>query len=101
MAESDRRLRSAQAWGELVKQQKTSGLSVPAFCRREGISPWTFYDWRSRLRKARPQRTESPPVPVRQAPGFIDLGALGACAAQHWEVRLDLGGGIVLHLVRG
>jgi len=38
---------------------------------------------------------------VRQAPGFIDLGALGAPAAQRWEVRLDLGGGIILHLVRG
>jgi transposase-like protein len=27
-----------------------SGLSVQAFCRREGINAWTFYGWRSRLR---------------------------------------------------
>ena len=101
MAENGRRQRSAQEWGEIIEQQKASGLSVPAFCRREGLSAWTFYGWRSRLRKARSGRTESAPVPVRQAPGFIDLGALGAPAAQRWEVRLDLGGGIILHLVRG
>lgn len=41
MAENGRQRRSVQAWGKLLKQQRASGLSVPAFCRREGISAWT------------------------------------------------------------
>jgi len=100
MAESVRQGRGAQAWGELVKRQRASGLSVSAFCRREGINAWTFYGWRSRLRSAQSRQLESRPVPAEGA-SFIDLGALGSPAAQRWEVRLDLGEGIVLHLVRG
>jgi transposase-like protein len=30
----------------VVLSQRSSGLSVAAFCRREGISPATFYRWR-------------------------------------------------------
>lgn len=101
MAESDRQRRNAQTWGELVKQQKASGLSVPAFCRREGISAWTLYGWRSRLRSGQVRRPESRPAPAKEATSFIDLGALRAPATERWEIRLDLGGGTVLHLVRG
>jgi len=101
MTESGRQRRSARAWGEIVKQQKASGLSVQAFCRREGISAWTLYGWRSRLRAGRPRQTESQAGPAREAASFIDLGALRAPGAQRWEIRLDLGDGIVLHLVRG
>jgi putative transposase len=101
MAENGRQRRNAQTWGELVKQQEASGLSVPAFCRREGISAWTLYGWRSRLRSGQPRRPESRPAPAKEATSFIDLGALRAPAIERWEIRLDLGGGIVLHLVRG
>ena len=104
MAESVRQRRGAQGWSELVKRQKASGLSVQEFCRREGLSAWTLYGWRSRLRAQRSQRlrqAESPPGPEREPASFIDLGALKAPGAQRWEVRLDLGEGIVLHLVRG
>ena len=33
----------------IVLAQRGSGLSVAAFCRREGISPATFYLWRKRV----------------------------------------------------
>lgn len=101
MAERGRQQRGAQAWGELIKRQKASGLSVPAFCRREGINAWTLYGWRSRLRRGQPWQSESQAAPAREARSFIDLGALRSPAAQRWEVRLDLGEGIVLRLVRG
>ena len=101
MAESGRQRRNAQRWGELVKQQRASGLSVPAFCRREGINAWTLYGWRSRLRSRQPRRPEGRPAPAKEGSSFIDLGALSAPATERWEIRLDLGGGIVLHLVRG
>jgi hypothetical protein len=36
---------------------------------------------------------------AKPAPGFVDLGALSRSTG-HFEVRLDLGGGVLLHLVR-
>ncbi|MGH8319589.1 MAG: IS66 family insertion sequence element accessory protein TnpA [Steroidobacteraceae bacterium] len=74
MAESGRQRRNAQTWGELVKQQRASGLSVPAFCRREGINAWTLYGWRSRLRSGRPRGPEGLRAdgrrPKRRAPSL-------------------------------
>ena len=101
MAARGRQRRNAQTWGELVKRQRASGLSVPAFCRREGINAWTLYGWRSRLRSGQPRRPEGRPAPAKAASSFIDLGALRAPTTERWEIRLDLGGGIVLHLARG
>jgi hypothetical protein len=94
--------RSEQAWRELVARQIASGLSVQTFCEREGINAWSLYGWRSRLgAKSRP----GVPVVTRSAPvqppatEFIELGALGASGSR-CEIRLDLGGGMVLQLVR-
>ena len=96
--------RSEQTWRELVRQQSQSGLSVAAFCRLEGIKPGGLYGWRSRLRgKTSDGPERAAPVNVtrsrREGGDFIDLGALGSGGGR-CEVRLDLGGGVVLHLVR-
>jgi hypothetical protein len=47
-------------WREKVEQQKGSGLSVAAYCRRERISEASYYYWKRRLaeRKDKP-KTES------------------------------------------
>lgn len=97
------RRRSAETWRELVARQARSGLSVQAFCLQERINTWTFYGWRSRLRErttaaetaAAGGATDSEP-----AAGFIDLGALRRNSPR-CEIRLDLGGGVVLQVVRG
>lgn len=36
-------------WERLLEKQKRSGLSVEAFCRNEGFSTPTFYNWRRKL----------------------------------------------------
>jgi transposase-like protein len=95
------RRRSNETWRELVARQASSGLSVQAFCRQQRLNTWTFYGWRSRLR----QRTAVPETataegPTEPAAGFIDLGALRASSSRY-EIRLDLGGGVVLQVVRG
>jgi hypothetical protein len=38
-----------EVWRELVLRQKKSGLSVQAFCQQQGVSGWSFYQWRKRL----------------------------------------------------
>jgi len=39
----------AEVWRELVDRQKKSGLSVQTFCQQQGVSGWSFYQWRKRL----------------------------------------------------
>ena len=94
---------SVESWRELVARQVRSGLSVQAFCRQERLNAWTFYGWRSRLR-GRTATAEAAVVggstQAEPAAGFIDLGALGSSASR-CEIRLDLGGGVVLQVVRG
>jgi hypothetical protein len=95
--------RSAQAWRELVARFAQSGLTEAAFCEREGLIPRLFHRWRtkrgptmSRAVIKRPARVASS-VP---ASGFVDLGALKD-GGSRLEMRLDLGGGVMLHVVRG
>ena len=105
MEKIGRERRSESTWREIVERQGQSGLSVQAFCDREGIRAVSFYGWRSRLRrevqgKGAPQRAARK-AQLEKAPGeFIDLGALSSSRSR-FEVRLDLGGGVLLHLVRG
>lgn len=93
--------RSVEAWRELVARQDRSELSVQAFCRQERLNAWTFYGWRSRLRKRTAVAEDRVVVREqnREPAGFIDLGALSAVSSQ-CEIRLDLGG-VVLQVVRG
>lgn len=95
-------VRSADGWRGLMGRQAQSGLSVAAFCRREGLNAWTFYGWRSRLRgrAVDEQPPESKSRTEEPGSGFIDLGALSG-ASSRCEIRLDLGGGVVLQMVRG
>jgi hypothetical protein len=97
-------------WRGILARFAQSELTVRAFCQREGISPASFYRWRSVLKGS--QHNPLTPKPSRvanPAAGFVELGALSRSGArpasgiaQHrFEVRLDLGGGVLLHLVRG
>jgi len=95
--------RSVETWRELVARQERSGLSVQAFCRQERLNAWTFYGWRSRLRKSAAGAEDRAVVAREQnrdPAGFIDLGALSGVSSR-CEIRLDLGGGVVLQVVRG
>jgi len=96
-----RRLGVAERRG-LLERFATSGSTVVAFCRRESVSPASFYRWRALVGDQRPQRAMT--ASIGQAPepvGFVDLGALGERATSgRIDLRLDLGGGLSLHLVR-
>jgi len=102
MARIKRVRRSAATWRELFARQAGSGLSVPAFCREECINANVFRRWRSILRNAdrgdlSTRRTT--PSAALVAP-FIDLGDLRS-GDSRFEVRLELGAGIVLSIARG
>jgi transposase-like protein len=103
MEKISRRRQSESAWREIVARQEQSGLTVGEFCEREGLKATSLYGWRVRLRR-QPTDNSSPTISGRarakKASGqFIDLGAIDSSRGR-FEVRLDLGGGVLLHLLR-
>ena len=98
--------RDAGTWREIVDRQVHSGSTVAEFCQREGLSVASFYGWPSKLRQTIDAGASSVAVTEKlresqsDAGGFIDLGALGV-RGPRVEVRLELGGGVALYLVRG
>jgi hypothetical protein len=39
----------SQAWTQRIEARRASGLSIRAWCQREGISEASFFYWRKRL----------------------------------------------------
>ena len=78
-----------QRWQQRLERFRCCGLTVPAFCDREGISSASFYAWRRRL-----QHDPAPPASdaLRLVPVRIAAPAAGAPA------ELLLPSGCVLRL---
>jgi transposase-like protein len=99
-----RQRRSESAWREIVARQEQSGLTVTEYCDREGLKAASLYGWRVRLRQTASSKKTSSTISdrarvERTSAEFIDLGEIGASRGR-FEVRLDLGGGVLLQLVR-
>ena len=90
--------RSREEWRAVFDRFAASDLGVEAFCEREGVSKSNFVRWRSLLADA--ESLVGVVAPVEGA-GFVDAGLIGLCGGGRIEIKLDLGGGMVLHLVRG
>jgi putative transposase len=96
--------RSAETWRAMVAQFAQSDLTEEAFCQREGVSQKLFHRWRTKRTRATPRAVADKPARVAPSlvstPGFVDLGSLKDSGSK-LEMRLDLGGGVLLHVVRG
>jgi transposase len=42
-------VRRREDWQQLISEHKQSGLTVKAFCRKQGVSEALFYSWRKRI----------------------------------------------------
>ncbi len=96
---------------EEQKRFEASGLTVVAFCRDQGIPVSTFYQRRARLKKQAVVRKSKPSLPAAR---FIDAGPVVVAAPMRptqqsaaatelkrgVELRIDLGGGLVVHITR-
>jgi hypothetical protein len=97
-----RQRQSSQGWRALLTRFASSGQTVRAFCESEAISSASFYRWRSLLGAAAarvPVASALPLAPIE----FVDLGPLlppSPSPSPSFELHLDLGGGLTLHLVR-
>lgn len=47
-------------WRQRMKRQRDSGLSIAEFCRRENVSPHSFYVWKRKLRETASASHSSP-----------------------------------------
>ena len=104
-----RRRLDEQSWRAVLERFDGAALTVEQFCLREGLTRGSFARWRARLRTDS-KRTHALAVAKSAAlaprPSFVDLGLLGAAApdpaAEHTllDLRIELGGGLSLHLMR-
>jgi transposase-like protein len=82
-------------WRQRLARFAASGQRINEFCRSESVSQATFHRWRKQLAN---------PADKASGAGFIDVGTMApqSMSAQGaaLEVRLELGGGLVLHIVR-
>jgi hypothetical protein len=104
------------AWRNRLARFAAAKQTVEAFCRNEAVSVASFYGWRTRLRNSQGEALAAPrALAVAATSPFIDLGSISHRATSttasidtqvaHHEpasinIRLDLGGGMVLHIAR-
>lgn len=96
-------------WRDRIARQRASGKTVAAFCLEENVGKSTFGAWCRRLGIAAAPRSKRAAAarfvdlgPVKVARSLASAGSTGV--AQDFpaatEVRLELGGGVVLHIAR-
>jgi transposase-like protein len=101
-------------WRDRMRRHAASGQSVAEFCRHESVSDASFYLWRARFRACDGDRQQAHSASAMPE-AFIDLGPMSDAGKNRStprgkelvnenssgiEVRIDLGHGMVLHIVR-
>lgn len=92
MANNQRDPAKEAYWREVIERQASSGLSMRAYCRREGIAETSLHAWRRTIAR-RDGRVVAPKKPSK--PAFVPLvvNELPPCET---SIALELTGGCVL-----
>ena len=64
-----------QFWQRAIEAHRESGLSIAAFCQKEGISETAYYYWRRKLAVGLPKSKEKSP------PDFLEVVLPGSSNA--------------------
>lgn len=66
------RVERRRGWEQVIEEQSGSGVSVAEFCRENGLSPTSFYQWRKKLwDESSGERESFVPVTVLGTAGVI------------------------------
>jgi hypothetical protein len=91
----------AETWRKILGRFEESGTTAQAFCAREGLSSKSLRRWQLRLGGDSDQALIAKAAGLTSKPsGFIDLGDLRS-GSSRYEVRLELGAGVILSIARG
>lgn len=110
MEESKRKHLDMDAWREVLQRFAEGGETISGFCRHEGLCTNSFRRWRARLAATSESASALVAASKTARADFVDLGRLGAtpvpsastvAGTHRLELKLDLGGGMMLILVRG
>jgi transposase len=77
-----------QWWGRQVRQWRSSGLSVRAFCAAQGLSEPSFYAWRRTLAQREATAVPLVPLTVKPEPQLVTAHVPSVAAL---ELVLDAG----------
>jgi transposase len=92
--QSNRRdLEKERHWQDLVRQQDQSGLSVRAFCRREGVKESAFFWWRRELPH---RRGKCPSAPGQEAVRFLPVQMTSDRKAEDGGIEIQCNGSRIL-----
>ena len=79
------------------KNQRQSRLSIRAYCKRSGISAWTFYNWRKFYKEPTPRAS----TPTKKATLPVSFSTFGPFSVNPGLCDIRLPGGITVTVHRG
>lgn len=85
--------RGAEFWRQQIEAQRISGLSAAGYCRMHGLSAWSLYQWRRRLK---PQSGAVRLIPMT----IMDDVSAGDVAGMNAGIDVRLTSGVVLSLAK-
>lgn len=74
MKEKSSGIEQRQFWQMVIETRQESGLSLAAFCKKEGISEAAYYYWRRKLAGGMPKSKE------KSSPEFLEVVLPGSNA---------------------
>jgi hypothetical protein len=83
--------RKERQWQRWIDQWRTSGLSVRAFCARQGLTTASFYNWRRVLERRAAEQVVFAPVRVVADAMLAPTTALEVVLADGRAVRVAPG----------
>jgi len=84
-------------WRGIISGHPGSGLSIVAYCRREGVSEACFYQWRNRLGLPRSSHGRHPRVPPRPV-NLVPVRVLPPAGFSDHPISVELPNGIRLRV---
>ena len=84
--------RRASYYGALLTEQEASGRSLRAFAAERGVSQWTLYEWRRKLRGTRRTR--------RSAAALVAVDVVGSSRETVDSLEVVLSDGVCVRVPR-
>jgi transposase len=75
MARLQRDLKREQIWRRHLDKQRSSGLTVRAYCREHALRETSFFFWKKEIAKRDAESRAIPPAPP--APAFVPVAVIG------------------------